>query len=157
MLRSGLKITHIGCLALTASGCDSLYGVRRDANIEADVQPDCVRHVVETTAGVTTLKYTASHEGKGLFHPTPWVYNFNFAGSPDSNILGNLQIIKEYDGKLSYHDSLMMINQKPLQRWIDATRPVMRSIEERLALQCGVTGMPDSVKETCTGVVCKPL
>ena len=157
MTGTNFKAALVGCLAMVVSGCDTIYGVTREAGLEADIQLDCVRRVVASTPGITNLDYDASHDGKGLFHPTPWVYNFSFAGTPESNIIGILQIYKEYDGKLSYHDALVMINRKPLQRWIDATRPVMREIEDQLASRCGATGLPDDVKETCQGVVCRPL
>ena len=145
------------CIALVLSGCDIFYGVTRNATLGTDIQIDCVHHVIETTPGVEKLDYAALHTGKGLFHPTPWTYNFSFAGNPKSNIVGSVQIYKEYDGGLSYHDSLIMINQKPPQAWIDATRPVMLEIEKQLAIQCGATDLPTNVKETCQGVVCGPL
>jgi hypothetical protein len=144
-------------LALILSGCDFVYGVSREAPLETEISVDCVKRAIESTPAIEKVDYEASHTGKGLFHPTPWVYTYEFRGSPQSNISGVLQVYKEYDGKLFYRDYLESLNFKPPQAWIDATRPVMRGIEERLAMQCGADALPARVKETCNGVTCGPL
>ena len=157
MIRPRALSLGVICIALALSGCDTFYGVTRNATLGTYIQIDCARHVIEATPGVEKLDYAAVHTGKGLFHPTPWAYNFSFVGTPKSNTVGSIQIYKEYDGSLSYHASLIMINQKPPQAWIDATRPVMLEIEKQLATQCGATDLPTNLKETCQGVVCGPL
>ena len=152
-----LQIALVSSLAFGVSGCDFLYGVMRDAPIDTELSLDCVRQVVETTPGIEKVSYEARHDGKGLFHPEPWAYNYFYSGTPESHIVGNLQIKKEYDARLSYHDTLLAINQKPPQAGIDATRPVMKAMEARLAAQCGITELPARVKETCQGVICAPM
>ena len=152
-----LQIALVSSLAFGISGCDFVYGVMRDAPIDTELSLDCVRQVVETTRGIDKVSYEARHDGKGLFHPEPWTYNYFYIGTPESHIVGALQIYKEYDGHLSYHNSLMDINTKPPQVEIDATRPVMRAIEMRLSSQCGVNNLPSRVKESCTGVLCGPM
>lgn len=147
----------IGGSALSLGGCDFVYGVRRYAKLEIQPMRDCVYDVIKATPGVTEVQYTATHEGKGLFHPTPWIYTYLYRGKPESHIMGALQIYKEYDGELTYHNTLLYMNRKPPQADVAASRPVMRMIETELANQCGVTGLPVNVKETCTGISCGPL
>lgn len=141
-------------IALVLSGCDSVYGVSRDAPLDKEISADCVKQAIESTPGIEKVDYESSLTGKGLFHPTPWVYTYEFRGTPQSNITGALQLDKEYDGTVSYQSYLEGLNFKPPQAWIDATRPVMREIEKRLAVQCGADALPARVKETCNGVIC---
>jgi hypothetical protein len=155
----GRYIQALVALALSSclASCDIFYGVMRTAELDEQLSLDCVRHVVETTSGINRVQFSESHEGKGLFHPTPWNYVYFFAGAPDSHVIGVLQIYKDYQGHFSYDDHLMDINRKPPQADIDATRPVMRAIEQNLAVQCGVAELPARVKEVCQGVACGPL
>jgi hypothetical protein len=60
----------------------------------------------------------------------------------------------DYTGNLQITDHLMEINRKPPQEDIDATRPVMKALEERLEKQCGIVGLAASIKEACRGVEC---
>jgi hypothetical protein len=144
-------------LAVCLSGCDFIYGVERNANLDAEPAQECVSRVIKSSPGVTEVAYRASHEGKGVFHPTPWIYTYMYRGTPEDHIVGALQIYKEYDGQLTYHDTLLGLNTRPPQAEIDATRPVMRKIEIDLANQCGISGLPANVKETCIGVICTPM
>ena len=144
-------------IALILSGCDFVYGVDRAAPLDKEISTDCVKRVMESTPGIEKVDYEASHTGKGLFHPTPWVYTYQFRGSPHSNVMGVLQVAKEYDGTFSYRNYLESLNSKPPQAWIDATRPVMHEIEKRLAMQCEADTLPAHIKETCTGVICGPM
>ena len=144
-------------LATGLSGCDFAYGVMRDAKLDIEPPQECVNRVIKNAPGVTEVRYEARHDGEGLLHPTPWIYNYSYRGTPESHIIGTLQIYKEYDGQLSYHNTLLGLNIKPPQVEIDATRPAMRSMETELANQCGVAGLPSNIKETCMGVSCEPM
>src|ERR1700712_3322125 len=113
---------------------------------------DCVQQAIRNTAGVVDVTYKASHTGEGLFEPTPWIYTYGFAGKPGSNIIGFLQLEKDYQGHFTYRNTLLGLNTKPPQAQIDATRPVMRAIELALAEHCGLTELPARVREDCIGV-----
>ncbi len=143
--------------ALILAGCDDLYGVSRSADLTAPVETACVRHAVETTPGIVSVDYRESHSGKGLFHPTPWTYAYVYRGQPGSNVLGVLDITKDYDGRTHILNTLWQLNAKPPQDEVDATRPVMRRIEAALAAQCGLTDMPAQIRENCRGVTCRIL
>ena len=116
-----------------------------------------MQRTIELTDGVATVTLQARHNGKGLFHPTPWVYDFVYSGRQDSGIFGSLQVIKTYDGHFTYSNSLLAFHQPPPQSSIDVTRPVMRAIEKNIAARCGITELTAGVREDCPGVICKPL
>jgi hypothetical protein len=144
-----------GGVALVLGGCDPLYGVMRATPLFAPPELACVQRAIELTDGVATVTYRARHEGKGLFHPTPWVYDYIYSGP--GGVWGSLQLIKTYDGRFSYRNSYLTLHQPPPQSSIDATRPVMRAIEKNIASRCGITELTAGVRENCTGVTCNPL
>ena len=154
---------NIACLvialnaAFLLTGCDPIYGVMRKADLDSAPPLECVRHAVEAAPGVVSVDNKESHTGKGLFHPTPWVYSYFYHGAPSSNVVGVLQLYKDYEGRFSYKNYLWRMHEPPTQAAIDATRPVMRAIEKNLALQCGITELASGVREDCTGVACNPL
>jgi hypothetical protein len=157
MIALALRAALVCVLTVSLSGCDFVYGVTRNAKLDTEPSQECVSRVIKNSPGVTQVRYEARHDGKGLFHPSPWVYNYLYRGTPENHVVGVLQITKEYDGQLSYHDTLLDLNIKPPQAEIDATRPVMRKIEVELENQCGAVGLPANIKETCTGVLCAPM
>jgi hypothetical protein len=142
---------------LLVSGCDPLYGVHRTAPLAAAPELICVERAIAQTDGVASVVYHARHEGKGLIHPTPWIYDFVWTGAPGSGISGSLQLIKTYDGHISYSNSRWQIGRPPPQSSIDATRPVMRAMERTVAARCGITELTEAVREDCPGVSCNPL
>lgn len=141
--------------ALLAGGCDQLYGVRRTAELSGQPELECVRSAIEHTEGVTSVTYRASHDGKGLFHANPWVYDYVYRG-PDG-IWGSLQLIRDYNGHFSYENTRFAMHKPPPQGAIDATRPVMRLMEKNIAARCAIIELNAAVSESCTGISCKPL
>jgi hypothetical protein len=89
----------------------------------------------------------------GLKPPTR-VHTFVYR---DGSVLGALQVTIRYDGETNFSQHLVDINRKPPQETIDATRPVMRWIEEALQVQCGMAGLVTGIDEHCSGVECPPL
>jgi hypothetical protein len=147
---------------LILSGCDTLYGVSRTAKLERQPSLECVASVVSTTSGVTTVERKSYQGGvavtlSGLKEPASIVNNFFYRGKEGSNIVGALQILQDHEGKITFTHSLMDINRKPPQIEVDASRPVMKRIEERLAAECGIGQLTDRVKEKCNGVSCEKL
>lgn len=76
---------------------------------------------------------------------------------PRATFCGVVQLVENYKGDVAFSQTLLSINSKPPQAEIDATRPVMRTIEANLIHQCGLTKLGTGVRESCTGVECEPL
>lgn len=142
---------------LLFTGCDPGYGIYRSAPVAFMPPPALVGAVVKETPGVDKFDYTASEGGRPLtvagIKAPDQVHTFSYHGS--SNVNGSLQFMVDYKGRVEYSQSLMMLGMRPPQEWIDATRPVMLQIEDRLEHRCGLTNLSESVHETCHGVRCK--
>jgi hypothetical protein len=159
-LRTVIGRGHI--LALGALGvlwgCDSMYGVSRRATIPSPPPLACVETVIRRAPGVEDVQYSRTEGNRPLtwtgVEPATDVHTFAYR---DGQVRGFLQVTVEYDGKTTFSQNLTDINRKPPQEQIDASRPVMRWIEERLEAECGMSGLPLAVEEHCSGVDCPPL
>jgi hypothetical protein len=156
-MNTKIRVSAILSLALPLASCDTIYGVGRGAPLDTKPELACVERTIRTTPGIADVEFRSDHSGKGLFHPVPWTYSYLYRGQDGSNIAGSLQIVETYDGAITMDQSLWEMNTPPPQTWIDATRPVMRAVEIRLAEQCGVRDLPSRIEETCRGVLCLPL
>lgn len=141
------------------TGCDVLYGVRRTAVLDQVPSLECVSSVVSTTSGVATVEKKSEQSGvavtlSGQKDPAYIVDNFFFRGIEGSNIVGVLQILQDHRGTITFTHSLFGINRKPPQKEVDATRPIMKRIEDRLVSECGIVQLPAHIQETCSGVDC---
>jgi hypothetical protein len=163
-----MKSRHAAALALApivltlgSWSCDMLYGVSRGGAIDSMPSLDCVRKVVLSAPGVTSIEYRQT-EGR---RPISWsgieaadaVHTFLYKGAAGSHVMGVLQIISSYNGKVQFSQHLLAINVAPSQADIDATRPVMRCIEKALGSQCGLSALSSQVTEWCRGVQCSPM
>ena len=146
-----------GCETLSAWIGDTVYGVSRTTPLAGSPDLACVARAIELTDGVASVSYHARHEGKGLFHPTPWIHDYVYSGGEGSGIWGSLQLIKTYDGHFTYKNAFLALHAPPPQRSIDAVRPVMRALEKNIAARCAIIELNAGVAETCTGVSCNPL
>jgi hypothetical protein len=143
-------------LTLGTWSCDAVYGVDRSADIDSMPPLDCVSKVVSSAPGVTSVAYRETEGSR----PVTWsgiqtadaVHTFFYKGAAGSHIRGVLQIVRGYNGKTQFSQSLGEINIVPSQADIDATRPVMRHIEKALDFQCGLSALSSQVVETCSGV-----
>jgi len=141
---------------LLLSGCDPGYGIYRSARVPFMPAPALVGTLVKETPGIDYVHYTRSEGGRpltltGVKSPDQ-VYTFSYRGS--SNIEGQLQFVVNYKGRVEYSQSFMSLGVPPTQQSIEATRPVMLRIEERLEQHCGLTNLLASVHESCYGVRC---
>lgn len=152
-------------LTLLLAGCpgiygDFVYGFRRDADLETMPSVACVREAIRSTAGVATIDFRQSTGSR----PLTWsgvqaaneVYNFSFGGPPGSHIGGALQITRNYKSEIRFEESALSMGGPPLREQLDATRPVMESIENTLATHCGLSTLPGQIRESCIGMDCKP-
>ena len=142
-------------LALETSSCDFIYGVNRRTAIPAAPDFTCVERVIREAPGVDDVRYAQTEGGRrltwtGLQRPIQ-VHTFVYR---DGQILGALQVTIEYDGETEFSQTLLDINRKPPQAMVDATRPVMLWIEQRLESECGMSGLTARIKERCPGVEC---
>jgi hypothetical protein len=144
-------------LLLLLTGCDPVYGISRSACVPLMPPPDSVASAIRDTPGVDQVEYRFSEEGEPLtltgIKAPDQVHTFSYRGG--SNVRGSLQFTVDYRGTVEYSQSLMMMGRHPPQEWIDATRPVMLKIEQRLERDCGLKGLSDAVVERCIGVKCK--
>jgi hypothetical protein len=143
---------------VATSGCDFIYGVNRRAPIPAAPNFTCVERVIRRAPGVEDVRYSQTEGSRPLtwtgLKPPTVVHTFIYR---DAQVFGALQITVEYDGETEFAQTLVDINPKPPQPVIDASRPVMHWIEQRLESECGMTGLTDAIKEDCPGVECPPL
>jgi len=160
-----MRRMHLLPLMLLLAGCpgiygDSVYGFRRNANLETMPSVDCVRESVRSTSGVATVDFQQSTGSR----PLTWsgvqaadeVYNFSFGGPPGSHIGGALQITRNYKSEIRFEESGLSMGGPPPREQLDATRPIMESIESALAARCGLSTLPVQIRETCVSIDCKP-
>lgn len=131
-------------LAVLLAACDYPYGVRRTADLDAAPDFACVRRVVETTPNILEVRVMDDSD-------YPGARALKYSGS---DVQGVLRIYMNSLGP-HFEQTLTYWNAAPPQELIDGTRPVMAQIEQRLAEQCGITGLQTRVKETCLAVRCK--
>lgn len=105
MMFHRMLLSLFTCTLLGA--CDPIYGLIRDANLESQPDLGCIQRAIQKVPDIGSLEYRAEHTGKGLFHPTPRVYSYLFRGPKGSDVRGSLQIYVEYDGRVSYRDTLL--------------------------------------------------
>ena len=156
-----MKTLHSAILLLSAAlaGCDTLYGVRRQAQITSLPSIDCVKGVLTATPGILAVEEVTYSGGaaitlSGLKEPATISHSFIYRGSQASHIGGMLQLTQDHRGYMSFVHSRQNLNSRPAQAEIDATRPVMRVIEQRVAIECGVPNLPTQIREICIGVQC---
>ena len=140
-------------LALLMS-CDPGYGIYRYARVSFMPAPARVGTIVRETPGVDDVQYHSSEGGRpltftGIKSPDQ-VHTFSYHGG--SNVQGTLQFVVNYKGRVEYSQSLMCLGRRPPKESIDASRPVMLQIEQRLEESCGLTNLSTSVEEICRGV-----
>ena len=150
-----LSLSALFTMALL-SGCDFIYGVRREAQLTERPNLGCVQHEIETTPGISDVRYRHYEGGTTLTLRSPATISdsYWYRGPSGSHVLGALQIEWTDPGTLVFTDSLEEMNRKPSQIDVTQSRPVMQLLEQRLESQCGIAGLTSRIKETCTGVQC---
>ena len=114
-------------------------------------------HALEAhTPGVATVHYQPTQGSKPVtlsgVHPATAVHTFMYSGG--SSVHGVLQFTIDYRNRVEYSQTLLQMFQPPPQQWVDATLPVMKSIELCLQSEAGLSGLESSVVQRCDGVVC---
>lgn len=157
---SGTKTTvFVTGLYSLLTGCDIGYGITRSAALRAVPPLECVHRVVESTPGIVSVNYSHNEDGTTLTLKSPAhiADTFFYSGREGSYISGILQIHQDHRGTVSLSQNLTYLNARPPQSDIDASRPVMAQIEQRLESECGITGLVKNITERCAGVECPKL
>ncbi len=137
-------------MTLALCGCDTISGVSRSAAVHR--LPD-LQEVKARILGYPEVKEVRLWEREGSRPLTltgikkpDEVYYLSYSGG--ENIRGTLMFEKNYKGQIEYSQSLMMMNRRPPQAWIDATWPVMKRIERDLEQIFGFPEIPETLKIT---------
>jgi hypothetical protein len=118
----------------------------------------CVQSAITSVPGIVSVQYREEdlgpvHAGSGnAVHEVQHV--FDYRGAESSHVGASLRILGQYDGTIEFYHSLMQVHAPP-QEDVDATRPVMLEIEDKLESQCGVA-LSSRVRESCRAVQCVP-
>lgn len=132
------------------TGCDTMSGVIRDAKLDSFPPLDCIEKTISSTPGVASVKTWVRND--------PYtVHYFSYHGAERSHIIGTVYISQNEAGVITFSQSLTELNGHPPQEDIDATRPVMKVIEERLEAVCGVAQLQAHLREQCLDVQCRSL
>jgi hypothetical protein len=156
------RIAGPSIAAIALVGCDMLGGVQRQAMLDHAPDAACVKAAIEQTPGIAEVTaHHAESTGYSFAGAHVSIYDsFFFTGGPGSNVMGVVSMNNRdpKQGKDDFTTSLVDINHTPPQAKIDASRPVMKAIEERVAASCAVPVLATLVKETCfLDAKCPPL
>ena len=131
-------------------------GVRRQAFVPNVPSSACVIQSLKSTPGVTNVRYEARTVGgrtltlTGLKPPDTFHdYFYDIQGHS-----GNLYFSEDYKGRVEFIQGYLRLNKTPPQAEIDIIRPVMRQLESRLEVECGLPDLAVNIKEMCFGVKC---
>lgn len=147
-------------MLLVLPACDTVYAVNRSARLDALPALDCVQAAIATTPGVAEVRRGQARTGReqtltGLHSPGMADY-FIYRGTEGSNIRGVVQLEAEGRRNVHFSQHLVRVNAEVPAAEIDASRPVMRRIERRLAERCGLAQVV-AVREQCLGLDCPAL
>ncbi len=127
------RSTALLLLTLVTVGCDRIYGVDRSADVAFIPPPQTVLAIIRSTPGVDSVQYDHSRVLMG-----DTVSTFTYEGR--GGVLGVIQFFPDAGG-VHFIQYLQRFGTPPAQHQVDVTLPVMRSIEERLVSQAGLTGL----------------
>lgn len=136
------------------SGCDSISGVNRGAFVHTLPDLPKVKAQIETYPEIKEVRFETSEGGRpltltGIKKPDQVFYLFY---TDNKDIHGTLMFIQDYKGEVSYSQYLISMNRRPPQKWIDATWPVMKKVEEDLISKFDLNEMRNSVRVSIRGV-----
>jgi len=69
-------------------------------------------------------------------------------------VSAHLAVLVEEDGTISLSQTFVLVNKRPPQEAIDATRSIMRLVESELERDCSMRGLASDIQEICLGVRC---
>jgi hypothetical protein len=140
-------------LAAGASGCDTLSGVTRRAELPSAPPEPCVLRALESIEGIGDIRQEVREGGRpitlsGIQEASTVHYYFYTYGG----LRGNLYFHQDYKGRVELTQGYAYLNQPAPQEEIDLIYPVMRQVESRLQEECALPEL--EVEEYCMGVRC---
>jgi hypothetical protein len=150
----------ICAVAPLIAGCEVFYGVFRDAeDLPAPPNPDCVIEAMMTVDGVSNVKhhYVPDTQREATFHGIKYpdqhhVFSYEYDG-----ISNALSYTTRYDGRTRYSHDFGCMNCTPTPEFIarvEHLHPVMKEIDRAIENRCKLTGLMQSIRETCRKVNC---
>jgi len=135
-------------ISLAICGCDTISGVSRSATVHRLPDLQAVKAHIEGYPEVSEVKLWEREGSRPLtlsgIHKADEVYYLSYSGG--ENIRGTLMFEKDYNDKVAYSQTLMMMNHRPPQAWIDASWPVMKKLEKDLEEHFGLSEIPETLK-----------
>ena len=115
----------VSALMHIATGCDRLYGVHRQARIDGIPDVACIAAVIRQAPGVEEVQYRHRKGSRPItrtgIQGATEVDTFFYRGA---DVAGDLQILIEYDGEITFLQDLFGLNQSVPQGLVDRSRPV---------------------------------
>jgi hypothetical protein len=150
-----MKTAVLILVALLVAGCDTAYGIRRSG--PASQVPE-MGVLVDRIRGFAGVKVAVFEHSVDSSRPITWqglqrgdeIYRIRYEG--DSGVRCTLTFTKDYRGNIEYSQSLLMLNRRPPQQWIDATWPVMMRVESVLTLDFALPELSTRAKTWRKGV-----
>jgi len=144
-----LEKLYIVVLFAVLAGCDTPYGIMREADISRCPARKEVESLLLSIPEIQTVEYSQQQGGiplsvKGHRRPDI-VHTYHYSDA--ANVHGTLQFVVNWSDAVSYSQTLISLNERPPQKWIDATLPVMMKVEELIESDLGITNVSTSVTE----------
>jgi hypothetical protein len=164
-VRPGRRMAIKSCfffpiLLITLCGCDWMVGIRREAKLSEIPSIECVSNVISTTPGVVNVSQSSQfyESSPRLFVTVPahTDYFFVYSGKKGSNIKGTLKIQRNTAGETVFSQSLLYLNIGPTKAELEASRPIMMTIENQLFNQCGIPELSTPLHDENVGFMSRP-
>jgi|GEM_PF-2337813 len=146
----------LAAVALVATGCDTLYGVHREATVARLPDMQALKAKLESYPEIQEVKFREEHPDAkvitltGLKPSHEAVYYFIYSGG--EHVLGVLQFNTKDKKTVRYYQNCAQLGEPPPQAMIDATWPVMKNIEKDLIENFGLSEIPKTLRVDFVGV-----
>jgi hypothetical protein len=149
-----LPAAAISLAALVLDGCDTIYGVRREAKVHEVPDLQLVKARIESYPEVKEVESSRMDGSRPLtWHGVEKADEDFYISYTDHDLIhGTLMFSRDYEGNVAYSQSLTRINQPLPQPWIDATWIVMMKVERDLIELFGLAEIPATAKTHLSGV-----
>jgi len=120
-------------LAMGLSGCDTLYGVYSDAELQGNFDPTCVDRSLRSVSGVKAVRFLPlSSPDKTIFAAILNMWHYEAGGS-----VAILQVSR-VKKRLYYTNGLDCLNCRIPTAKMNAYEPVMKKVNATVAATCGL-------------------
>jgi hypothetical protein len=132
--------TALAFAALVLAGCDTIYGVTRDAKVHEVPDLQLVKAQIESYPEIKDVELLRKDGARPLtWHGIEKAEEDFYLSYTDHDLVhGTLMFSRDYEGNVEYAQSLIQLNRPVPQQWIDATWIVMMKIERDLVERFGL-------------------